>query len=480
MKLKFGTKLSYGIGGLADNTMYTLTGTYLLFFLTTVVGLSPAIAGTITALGSVWEAICGPIVGYSSDNIETRFGKRKPFLLASAFPVAIVSTLLFTTIDAGDGFKIVYYTIMVLLFWTAFAGFFVPYMTWGSDLTEDYDERTVLRSYAYVFNQIGMAVGMVLPTMIVDLLVGMDKTVETGWQAVGIFSGVCAGGALLICALTNKTTDIKDFKKAENHEKVLSFKKIKEMFAEYLEILTLKPIRFIIGSSVLYLIANTIFSSDRVYYLSYNLNFSSEQISLTMLVITLAGVAFIPFIATFAKKFDKKHVFTVGLGASGILMMALRFVGVESMAMVIVVCLIYSVANTCYWQLMPSMIYDVCEVEELCSGTRHSGAVISLQALSESVSMALGFQLLGINLQLAGFDSEVAVQGQTALTWVSNNFTFIPGLCMILAVVAILKYPLDKKLFDRVVAAIKKEKAGEESERVEILHLLGVHNKYVD
>lgn len=474
MKLKFGTKLSYGIGGLADNTMYTLSGTYLLFFLTTVVGINPAVAGTITALGSVWEAICGPIVGYCSDMVETRFGKRKPFLLAAAFPVAIVSTLLFTSIDASQGFKVFYYTVMILLFWTSFSSFFVPYMTWGSELTDDYDERTVLRSYAYVFNQAGMAIGMVLPTMIVDLLVEMGKTTETGWQAVGLFSGVCAGGALLICALTNKLSDVKDFKKPVNKEKILSFKQIKNMFKEYFEILKLRPIRFIIGASVTYLIANTIFSSDRVYYLSYNLGFDSNQISLTMLIITVAGIAFVPFVAFLSNKFDKKYVFAFGIGGSGIIMMAFRLIGVESMPMVIAVCLIYSIANTCYWQLMPSIIYDVCEVEELCSGSKHSGAVISLQALSESVSMAVGFELLGIVLDLAGFNSQAQIQSETALSWVSNNFTLIPGLFMILVVVAIMKYPLDKGLFARVLEELKLMREGKENEREELLRIFGV------
>lgn len=477
MKLKFKTKLSYGIGGLADNTMYTLSGTYLLFFLTTVAGINPAIAGTITALGSVWEAICGPIVGYCSDMVETRFGKRKPFLLAAAFPVAIVSTLLFTSIDASQGFKIFYYTVMILLFWTSFSSFFVPYMTWGAELTDDYDERTVLRSYAYVFNQAGMAIGMVLPTMIVDQLVGMGKSIETGWQAVGIFAGVCAGGALLICALTNKLTDVKDFKKPENKERILSLGQIKNMFKEYFGILKLRPIQFIIGASVAYLVANTIFSSDRVYYLSYNLGFNSNQISLTMLVITMAGIAFVPFVAYLSRKFDKKYVFAFGIGGSGIIMMAFRFIGVESMPMVIAVCLIYSIANTCYWQLMPSIIYDVCEVEELCSGEKHSGAVISLQALSESASMAIGFQILGIVLDLAGFNAEATVQSAQALSWVSTNFTFVPGLFMVIVVLAIMKYPLDKKLFGRVLDELKLMREGKTQEREQLLEIFGVKDK---
>ncbi|MEE0796405.1 MAG: MFS transporter, partial [Anaerovoracaceae bacterium] len=62
MKLNFGTKLSYGIGAICDNALYMLAGTYLLLFLTTVAGVNPAVAGTISAIGSVWEALCAPVV----------------------------------------------------------------------------------------------------------------------------------------------------------------------------------------------------------------------------------------------------------------------------------------------------------------------------------------------------------------------------------------------------------------------------------
>ena len=119
MNLSFRTKLSYGIGGVADNAMYTLAGTFLLFFLTSVAGIRPAAAGTIVAIGSIWEVICGPISGYLSDHMESRYGKRKPFLLMAAFPVAIATSLLFTAIDASYTFRLIYYLVMTLLFWQA-------------------------------------------------------------------------------------------------------------------------------------------------------------------------------------------------------------------------------------------------------------------------------------------------------------------------------------------------------------------------
>ncbi len=471
MKLGFRTKLSYGIGGICDNTMYTLSGTYLLLFLTTVAGVSPAMAGTITAIGSLWEAFCGPVVGYLSDNTVSRFGKRKPFLIAAAFPVAIVTSLMFTAIDASPAIKAVYYTAMIILFWTSFSTEFISYLAWGSDLTDDYDERTVLRSYAYVFNQVGMCIGMVLPTMIVDYCMTLGKSSAEAWQTVGIVAGVSSGLALLICALTITKDDNKNFVKPEKKSKINFGAIFGNIIKDYFNIVKLKPIRFILGASIVYLIANTIFSSDRVFYMTYNLGMSQTQISLMMAIITVSGIVFVPFIAKLSAVFDKKTVFMAGIGVSGVLMIAGRFVGVESLAAVIIICLVYSVANTCYWQLMPSMLYDVCEVEELISGKKHSGSVISLQALSESLSIAAGMQALGIALEMAGFASEAAVQPESALTWVSNLFTLVPGVFMILVFVIMTKYPVNKKVFHKVMEAKDKLDRGESADMTELERL---------
>ena len=160
-----------------------------------------------------------------------------------------------------------------------------------------------------------------------------------------------------------------------------------------------------------------------------------------------------------------------GIGVSGVVMIAGRFVGIESLAAVIAVCLIYSVANTCYWQLMPSMLYDVCEVEELVSGKKHSGSVISLQALSESLSIAVGMQALGIALEMAGFANEAAVQPENALAWVSNMFTLVPGAFMVLVFIIMLKYPINKNVFHKVMDVKSKKDEGLDVDMSELENL---------
>ncbi len=473
MKLRFRTKLSYGIGGTADNALFNLETTFLLFFLTSVVGIRPAAAGAILAIGSLWEMVCGPFVGFLSDNTLSRYGKRKPFILAAVIPVSIATTLLFTSLDVGYTAKVVYYLLMTLLFWQAFAMFFVPYITWGSDLTDDYNERTSLRSYAYFFNQVGMAIGMVFPSVSVDLLINMGNSRQASWTMTAAMVGILCSISLLICALTIHETDVPDYKPDPEAKKKIDISAFREMFGGYGRIIKLKPVKTIFSASILFLIANSMFAADRVYYFTYNLSLTAGQISIAMLVITLSGIAFTPVVAWICRLFDKKYVFMAGVGIVGLIMMIARAVLPDSFMTCCVFCALFSFGNTCYWQLMPSLIYDVCEVEELASGERHAGQVISLQALAESLSTAVGLQLLGIILQAAGFSDQAAEQSQSALSWIGSGFTILPGLCMVIVAAVMLLHPLDNKNYRRVVDALDIRKNGGSVDMKEFDHIIG-------
>lgn len=467
-KLTLKTKISYGIGGVADEAMYTLAGTFLLFYLTSIAGISPAVAGTIVALGSIWEAVCGPIVGFMSDRIETRYGKRKPFLIAAAFPVAIITSLLFTSIDAGYSVKVAYYLVMTLLYWQAFATYFVPYLAWGSDLTQDYNERTVLRTFAYVFNQIGMAMGLILPTAYIDFLMNIGQSKETSWMLMGITVGILCGVALLICGFTIHDSDNNDYSDKADYiverekQRINFLSEIKNMFLEYREIIKLRPIRYIIGASLLYLVANTFFLSDRVYFFTYNQNLKSGEITFIMVLLIAVGISLSPFIAAICKIIDKKTVFMCGVLFSGLCLVLAKFVSVDDFLGSCVISCLYCIGNTSYWQLMPSMIYDVCEAEELFSGEKHSGQVISLQALSESLSIAIGSQLLGMILELSGFDQSMSKQNDYTLWWIDSSFSLIPGICMIIVAVIVFFYPINGRRFDSILYALERRKRGED------------------
>ena len=84
--------------------------------------------------------------------------------------------------------------------------------------------------------------------------------------------------------------------------------------------------------------------------------------------------------------------------------------------------------------------------------------VISMQSISESLSEALGLQLLGIILGIAGFNGSAAAQTDTALLWTHLSLTIIPALFMILTLICIWRYPITKQVYHRILQALEERK----------------------
>ncbi|HEV7742512.1 MAG TPA: MFS transporter, partial [Pseudolysinimonas sp.] len=81
-----------------QNVIYTVVTTFMLLYLLEYAGFGPgqiAIATTVIAVVRIVDAIGDPIVGSLIDMTRTRWGKLRPFILFSAVPVAVLTTLLF-------------------------------------------------------------------------------------------------------------------------------------------------------------------------------------------------------------------------------------------------------------------------------------------------------------------------------------------------------------------------------------------------
>lgn len=462
MKLTNKSKFGYASASFGDAAAYTFIGTFLMFFLTTVVKISPVTAGTITAIGSIWDTLWSPVAGYWSDHCRSKMGKRRPFMMFAAFPIAAATCLLFTSIDASESFRAVYYGVMVIVFWLAFSTFFVPYLALGADFTDDYNERTVLRSYAYGFNLLGLVAGMVLPTVIVDFLCSRDLSIEGAWQITAAFVGACSAISIYITVAVSKGKDlyIEEIDDGAKKKK-FTVKSFGGIFMEYLDVLKLKPIQCMIGASIFYLIAYAMYTADRLYFFTYNMGLSAGEISALMIATVIVGVIYIPIVTLMSKKLDKRSVLIIMLLLSAVFVSVAKITGIGTMEGMILFIFVVGIGNGTYWQLMPSMIYDVCEYDELETGNKRKGSIVSLQSLSEALATAMGMELLGIILQLAGFNGEAAVQTPSALDWIESAITVIPAALMVGAAVMIYKYPITKKSFEEICGKLKeKDSAG--------------------
>src|SRR4030042_511130 len=93
-KLPLSTKVLYGSGDCGISLLLTMLGAYFAVFLTDVVGLSPATAAAAIFIGRVWDTINDPLLGHLTDRTRSRWGRRRPYLLFGALPLATVYLML--------------------------------------------------------------------------------------------------------------------------------------------------------------------------------------------------------------------------------------------------------------------------------------------------------------------------------------------------------------------------------------------------
>ncbi len=467
-----GTKLGYSVAALGDACSYSFIGAFLLFFLTSVVGINPVIAGTIAAIGGIWDAIWSPVIGYISDKSTSRYGRRRPFLLA-ALPLGIIIVMLFSYIDTSEMVKTLYYGAMVIIFWTLFSSFFVPYLAFGAEITDDYSERTILRTYAYVFNYLGAMIGMVFPTFIVNYLCNRGETIEVAWQSASAIVGIFTTTAILVTWYCTKGKEKSAYRvHTEKKDSSQGYQFFYLMIKEYRQILKLKPIKYLIGGSIFYLIAGTMVNSDRMYFLTYNLGMEPGIVSRIYLIASVSGIIFAPLVIAISKSLDKRKAFIICSTISSVGIIIVSVAGISTFWGVIVFSFIFSLGSSCYWQLFPAMVYDVCEVDELVSGQRREGIIMSVQSLTEALASAVAVQMLGIILELSDFNGKAVQQTELTLGWIRNCFTIIPAVFMIAAIVMVVKYPVSKKRYHMVQLALQKKNRGEEYDKEGLKELI--------
>ncbi|MBR5315934.1 MAG: MFS transporter [Firmicutes bacterium] len=444
-------KIGYSVASLGDSSYYGFISVFLLFFLTTIAGISPAVAGTISAIGALWNAIFNPIMGYVADRVFTRFGRRRPVIFAFALPMVITSFLLFTNINLPDGIKPIYYGIMLMIYWSCYTGFFVPYLALGAEYTSDYDDRTVLRLFSSFFNMIGTLFSMVIPNLIVSFFQNQGMTPSQSWSMTGLVLGLVAATSVLLTVATSKKKD-PPCKKPEDFEKIPLQKAIVDIFREYISVAKLQPMRYLIVANLCGLIIFTMLMSNVNYYFIYVKGLSSVEASSWLLLRCFIGIGLIPLSAKLLLKFDKRETL-IGyyiIGAIGLII--LRFVSLPLAMELGLYMLFLSVCTSVYWQIMPGIFYDMCEYDRVKNGKMRTATIVSFQGLVEALAAGIGGQLLGLILDAGGFDGAAAVQSETAITWIANSATLIPVGFVVVSCIALYKYPINKKVYEELLA----------------------------
>lgn len=298
-KLPFSKMLGYSIGAMGDYTAYGFIFTFLSFFLTTVAGVDPAVSGIIISIAIVWDAITDPICGMCMDSFRSKHGKRRAFIGMSVIPLGASIVLLFLNVDLAPAVKNVYYCLMVLVFWTAYTIWNIPYYSLGAVITEDDGERTKISGIRQVTGFIGTFCASSLPTFLVGKMVEKGMQTDTAWLYVAIFIAVIV--VVTINLMLHSTKGQEPIEETYTVEK----QTIKSLLKQIGEVMRLKPYLIIIAAALFTNVYMALFNSSVMYYTTFCLGISEVQASILFTVQTITSIALVPFLTKAALVFDR-------------------------------------------------------------------------------------------------------------------------------------------------------------------------------
>lgn len=457
-------KLAHGFGAAAFGIKNNGFDYFLLLFYGTVIGLEPGLVGLAILIALVVDAFSDPLVGYWSDNLRSRWGRRHPFMYAAALPVALSYFLLWNPPDLSQMGLFLYLTVLAVLIRTFITFYETPSSALLPELSRDYEERTSLQSYRLFFGWTGGNVMALL--MFGVLLTGpLGLRDREGFETYGIIASALIFAAIMVSALGTHHR-IPTLTKPEPPAEKFSMSRL---FSEMFETLSESSFIALFISTIIFSVALGLNTSLAFLMLNYFWGFSEFQIFIwTTTVFLSAAISF--FVAPRAvRRWGKKRATIIlGLLAFTIQPMPvlLRLAGLmpengDPMLFPILLgvnivdlALIIAVQTVAY-----SMIADLVESNEVKTGRRNEGVYYAAMTFTRKTTQGLGVLSAGIILSAIAFPEGADPSDVPADTLWWLGAAYAPSLLILwmTALYCLSRYKIDKNQHEANLAALSDE-----------------------
>lgn len=457
-----GSTIGYGIGAIGEGIGYNVFFSFFIFFLTTVAGIPPAIAGVISSVAVLWDAVTDPIIGNWSDTTRNPKGRRRPFIMVGSILFGLSIALAFTNFGISTGAKVAYFIFVNIFYWVALTSCVIPHISLGSELTDDFDGRTKLRSCAVTLMGIGTLLATSSTLVLVDFYKGIFGTDSAGWAATGITFGVIVALVYNICCVVVKRLEPANPNLEKKIEKTSTGETLSTFFKNAKKAFKNRALCLLIVVDFAYNVFVTLGSGLLVYVLSYVFAYNAAQTSTVYLVQGILVILAAIFAGFVANKTDKKTVMAGGMLISIIACLMVGFLPSVSPIMYTFV-LFYALGNSGFWTMLYAMSYDCAIIEQIESGDKPDGLYTSLIGLFMKFGNALGSLIVGFGLQIIGFSAEVETQTEATIHGIKMLFGIAPSIVIAVGFIAALAYPLTKKKYMELQEVLRAKEAEEGS-----------------
>jgi len=459
-KLSLKTHISYGVSQFGLNAVGTAFGIHTLFFYSTILKFDTALYGLIMLIGQIWDAFSDPLMGYFSDNLKWRRGRRRPFFLPGTFLYGIAFFMIFSPqVELSSEATFIYLLILVLIMFTGRTIFETPYQALAPELTPDYDERTKLSGYKNFFGVLGDASGAILPMV---LLMILNEQRRPAHFLYGLFA---CGAVFALSIVTHWGT----------YENPALAQKAQVGVLESLKAVSKnRPYLIFIFSTTMSAIGSNI-----VMYLVLFITkfwFLDEALATRFFMVYFVGsLCAVPVWVRLANWIGKKWTNIMGMFGYGVLLSGIMLFSREAINAVTVIMFFGGFFNVGLWVLGGTVGPDIIEWDEFHTGNRREGVYSGMSTFLFKAGVGFALMFLGFALKFIHFDAALPVQTDSTLFGLRMLFGPTSALFLFVGALAFLAYPISRSKHEEIRRLI----ADRDSQRREVRPLL-VEDEFED
>jgi len=411
-QISFKERLSFGLAGLGQNMVYNYTTAYIMVFYTDVVKLLPVAVGTLMLIARVFDAVNDPIMGTIIDKTHTKKGKLIPYLKVIPVPMAVFTLLVFFVPDMSYTLRLVYAYVSFILWDLMYTVSDVPYWGLSVAITSDPNERLKLISLARILCNVGLAISIVIPPLMISYFGGGSFAYFITAVAMAL------SGSLLFSLVGYNAKERTTLDKQESAPIRVLFKNKPLMLLQLSRFL--QAFRMVIATAGL-------------YFAKYNMN---DEAAFSILGGLLIAAMILAMLVTplLKKIFSKKQLYNYSLllgFASHFLMFILGF---ENMMINYILLFVSGLSLGLNDVITYTLVGDCVDYCEYQTGLRTEGLSFSLHTFTTKLQSAFGLFWIGIILTQVGF-VENAVQSSQTLNGIFSLISLYPAVASLCAII---------------------------------------------
>jgi GPH family glycoside/pentoside/hexuronide:cation symporter len=426
--------LGFGVGTVGVSIMLNAVTAYFPAFMSTVLGQSTELAGYLLMASKLYDAVADIVIGMMSDRTRSRWGRRRPFLLAGALVSALSFLMIFAAPEMGDRALMLYMLAALVLYSTGYSLFNVPYMAMPSEMTGSRYERSRLLSFRTVFVSLGQILAMAGTAAVIShggggaagyLTMGWVMALVIGTAMALSFFGTAAAPVLAVAAGP-----------------------VEKVAIDWRAVWRNRPFCLLMGAKICQFLAFAGLATTSLLFMLNVLHLGyAGQMQLALAQNLSTGLS-MPVWLWLERRMGKRNAYMIGIALMSLGSLSWLTVGASGVGTpgLILRGILAGVGAGGMILLSISMLSDALAHDREVTGLRREGLLSSITAVIEKASFALGVALVGILLNLAHYlptrNGELVTQPDSAITALYAGYVGIPVLLFLCNAAFIFFYPL--------------------------------------